>query len=251
MFCSKCGSENPDNGEFCWKCGQQLYHGEQKKSYNSFNYGGNQNGGKLSAVTLLYIVIGILLVFRMIIVQGVVVPKFMDKLETESSKYMSNSYDNDLSAWVHNENYPDEYVENPVEFKNEVREEFLDDEGKAGYAPLIAYGLAVLICVALLIDRYVHGGFIWGGFIMFLVVNLVGIALDCYLLGHYFDFLDGSTNITFGGYSDLSLEGYKTMEESSFIFMIIALVATIAAYILVNKKTKWINNTKKKNIQSF
>ena len=167
MFCSKCGSENPDNGEFCWKCGQQLYHGEQKKSFMSFDYEGDKSKGKLSAVTLLFIVLGILLIFRMIIVQGVVVPKFVDKLESEVGKYMSNSYDSDLSVWVNNENYPDEYVENPVEFKNDVKEDFISDEVNPGYVPLVVYGLAILICVALLIDKYLHGGFVCGGFIMF------------------------------------------------------------------------------------
>ena len=203
MFCNKCGSENPDGSEFCYNCGQQLYHGEKKNDYKSFDYEGYQSGGKLGAVTLFFIVIGILLVFRMIIVQGVIVPKFVDKLESETGKYMSSSYDNDLSAWVHNENYPDEYVENPVEFKNEVRDSFIEDEKRAGYVPLIAYGLVLLICIALLVDRYVHGGYIWGGFIMFLLVNLAAVSLDCYLIGHYSDFLEGSTSVTFLGYSNL------------------------------------------------
>lgn len=26
-YCSKCGSENPDDGSFCWKCGAELYSG--------------------------------------------------------------------------------------------------------------------------------------------------------------------------------------------------------------------------------
>lgn len=31
-FCTRCGSENPDDGSFCWKCGSGLYPGDASES---------------------------------------------------------------------------------------------------------------------------------------------------------------------------------------------------------------------------